>query len=363
MSTATKTRVSKEQKAKNSIEQNKRVRQPGLDLIRCLAFLLVVMFHSFLQIGHSYVPQEGVYVWAADTFRFLSISCIGLYLMLSGYLKCNNTSIKSCYRSIPPLLVSYFLACAICIPVRHFLLDDVKTFAQWIKKVFDFTAVSYGWYVEMFLGLSLLIPFINMALSYLGNNKKGLYVMAAVLLFLTAVPGATAENIAPDYWRITYPVTYYVLGAVVRKLQPKLNAFLGLFLALLSAGLLGLYTILNFDGAYKDFRPQREFQDIWIAIIVVLLFVALYNVKIPAMIGKVLAFMASGCYCGYMLSSLFDAYFYKLVPQWKTPEKYILIFVCVTIPIYIASMFSGVALQKITDLLLLPMNKQKKLNK
>lgn len=76
----------------------------GLDLIRCLAFLFVVTFHSFLNNGHSYVEQIGATVWIADTFRFLSISCIGLYLMLSGYLKCENTDIKSCYRGIVSVL-------------------------------------------------------------------------------------------------------------------------------------------------------------------------------------------------------------------------------------------------------------------
>lgn len=326
-------------------------RQSGLDLIRCLAFLFVVVFHSFLNNGHSYVQQIGTTVWLADSFRFLSISCIGLYLMLSGYLKCENTNIKSCYKSLVSVLVGYLLACAICIPVRHYAFDEIRTFGEWVKKIFDFTAVKYGWYVEMFIGLSLLVPFINMALKYIGNDKKQLYTLAAVLLFMTALPGATKWNIAPDYWRIAYPVTYYVLGAVVYKLQPKVNVWLGLCSALAAAGLLGAYTILTTDGTYKEFLPQREFQDLWIVFIVVPIFVSLYRVNIPEKLSGVLAVAASGCYCGYLLSSLFDSWLYKLVPQWKNPDDYYLIFLCVTIPIYIVSMLSGVLLQKITELI------------
>lgn len=323
----------------------------GLDLIRCLAFLFVVTFHSFLNNGHSYVEQIGATVWIADTFRFLSISCIGLYLMLSGYLKCENTNIKSCYRGLVSVLVGYLLACAVCIPLRHFVFDQVYTFGDWIKKVFDFTAISYGWYVEMFIGLSLLVPFINMALKYIGNDKKQLYILAAALLFMTALPGATKWNIAPDYWRITYPVTYYVLGAIVYKLRPKVNPWLGLCGALMSAGILGMHTVLTTDDNYKSFVPQREFQDIWIVVIVVFIFVALYRVNVPKKLGRVLAVMSTGCYCGYLLSSVFDCWVYKLFPQFKTPDKYWLLFICATIPIYIASMLGGVLLQKLTDVI------------
>ncbi len=336
-----------------------KTRQSGVDLIRCLAFLFVVVFHSFLRIGHSYVPQIGATIWLYDSIRFLSISCIGLYLMISGYLKCENTNIKSCYRGLLPVLVGYLLACAVCIPVRHFVFDEVHSFAEWIKKIFSFTAVEYAWYVEMFIGLSLLVPFINMALKYIGDNKKQLYILVAVLLFMTALPGATKWNIAPDYWRITYPVTYYVLGTVVYKLQPKINTWLGLFEALAAAGLLGAHTVLTTDGSYKEFVPQREFQDLWIVFIVFFLFIALYHVNIPEKLGRVLAVMSSGCYCGYLLSSLFDARLYKLVPQWKNPDDYFLIYLCVTIPIYIASMLLGIVLQKVTNIIVRRRNKSK----
>ncbi|MBR2714699.1 MAG: acyltransferase family protein [Ruminococcus sp.] len=326
-------------------------RYASIDLLRCLAFLFVVIFHSFLNIGHSFVTQDGFSVWIADVFRFLSISCIGLYLMISGYLRCNNTSIVSCYRGLVSVLVGYLLTCMVVIPVRHFLLDQVKTFTEWIESIFKFTAISYGWYVEMFIGLSLLIPFINMALKYIGENKKHMYVLAAALLFMTALPGITTKEIAPDYWRIAYPITYYVLGAIVRKLQPEISTWLGLLEAFMMAGLMALYTISSGVRTYKEQKPQFEFQDLWIVFIVFFLFISLYRVSIPDKLAKVLAFMSSGCFCGYLISSVFDAYFYKLVPQWKNPDDYFLIFICVTIPIYIASMLCGVILQKITDLI------------
>lgn len=61
-------------------------RETGPDLIRCLAFLFVVVFHSFLYNSYYTERQTGWQMVLADGFRWLSVSCIGLFLMLSGYL-------------------------------------------------------------------------------------------------------------------------------------------------------------------------------------------------------------------------------------------------------------------------------------
>lgn len=328
----------------------------GLDLIRCLALLFVVVFHSFLYNGYYYAPQTGVMMWLAGSFRWLSVGCIGLFLMLTGYLKCENTSIRSCYRALLTTGVGYLIAAFITIPIRHFYLGTEHTFTEWLTKLFDFSAVYYGWYVEMYLGLVLIIPFVNMALKQITKTKH-LLCFAAAMLVLTALSGATKWVVFPDYWRVTYPLTYYVLGAVVRRLQPKMNFLLGIGSALTMAAILGAFTVLSTDGQLKE-ALKWEFADIWVVIISVFIFISLYQVNIPKFLASVLAVMSGGCYGGYLMSHLFDAWVYNLYRQYKTPEKYILMFICVTIPIYFASIMSGIIIQTLTDLLL-PKKKKK----
>lgn len=43
-------------------------REPGPDLIRCLAFFFVVLFHSFLNNGYYYEPQAGAAMWVWAVF-------------------------------------------------------------------------------------------------------------------------------------------------------------------------------------------------------------------------------------------------------------------------------------------------------
>jgi len=319
-------------------------REPGLDLLRCIALLFVVSFHSFLNNGYYYEPQKGVAMWLAGSFRWLSVSCIGLFLMLTGYLKSGETDVKACYRGLVPVLLGYLIAAVISIPIRHFAFGDVQTFSTWLTRLFSFSAVYYGWYVEMYIGLVLLCPFVNIILRHLQSTKT-LLAFGMVMLVVTALPGVTPWVVFPDYWRSIYPLTYYILGAIVRRIQPKVNPWLGIVGALMMSAILGAATILSTDGKLSE-ALTWEFPDLWIAFIVLCLFVALYRVRIPSAMSRILAFGARGCYGGYLLSHLFDAWCYRLTPGWQTPERYALLFFCVTVPIVTASLLLGTLLER-----------------
>lgn len=319
-------------------------RQSGLDILRCLALLFVVTFHSFLNNGYYYEPQNGYAMWLAGSFRWLSVSCIGLFLLLTGYLKSNQTEIGRCWRGLLPVLAGYLLAAVISIPVRYFLLGDRQTLGVWITRLFGFQGVYYGWYVEMYVGLVLLTPFLNRLLERL--DTKGLLLFAGGLLVLTALPGATSLVILPDYWRGYYPVTYYVLGAVIRRMQPKIHPAASLCGAAAMALLLGAVTVLSTDGQLSE-AAVWEFPDIWITVISVLLFLSFYRWKLSAWAAKLAAWGAGGCYGGYLLSHLLDAWCYHLAPQWKNPQGYGKLFFLITVPIFLVSVAAGRLLEKI----------------
>ena len=52
--------------------------------------------------------------------------------------------------------------------------------------------------------------------------------------------------------------------------------------------------------------------------------------------------MAGGCFEGFLLSRLFDVWAYSAMPaSWRRPDKYWLLFLVVTVPIFIASILLG----------------------
>lgn len=316
---------------------------PGLDLIRCLAAFLIVIFHSFIQSGFYYIPQMGLSMWFAGSIRWISLACIGLFLMLTGYLKSNKTDLYSCYRGFLPVFISYLFCSAISIPVQHFVFGQKFPLTQWLKYFLSFNGVSYGWYLSMYLCLTLISPFINILLKHLTN--KALLLFAFVLVCISALPGATSWPIAPEFWRNLYPLTYYVLGATIRRMQPKIAPWVGLILAVAMAFAMGTVSVLSTDGELAS-GITWSFHDLWVAFIVVCLFLSLYKLKIPHRFRKALALGASGSLGVLMFSHLLDAWCYGLFPWLREPKRYLLLVLCICIPIYLICLVLGNILQK-----------------
>ena len=118
-------------------------RQPGIDLLRCVGMLFVVGVHSFLKDGFYSEPQVGLVMWGADSVRWLFYGCNGIFMMLTGYLKCNKPLNRAYYRSLAPILMGYVLTCAVSFPIRHFLLNDRLDFFGWVEKLVTFG--NYAW--------------------------------------------------------------------------------------------------------------------------------------------------------------------------------------------------------------------------
>ena len=327
-----------------------REREPGIDLLRCVGLFFVVSFHFFLYSGFYYEPQIGGWMLAADSFRWLSYACNGIFMTLTGYLKSTEPLSKRYYRSLPPVLLGYALASAVSIPVRHFALGDVQALGTWIERFFNFRGCYYGWYVEMYIGLLLFSPVINLALRQC-RTKKQLLWLALTMLMITALPSVTDIPLIPDYWTSLYPITFYVLGAVIRRLRIKLNPMLGLSLAVLISFGIGSVTFLSTDKTISDAYVQ-DFGTFYTTITVLCIFLSLYRLRPGPRLSKVLAWMSGGCFEGYLLSHLLDSWVYRMIPAWRTPEKYYLLFLCLAVPIYIVSIIAGKLLHTVVKALL-----------
>lgn len=329
-------------------------RMPGLDLFRCMAFLCVTGVHAFLYNGFYSQSQEGFLMWLANSARWLFYGCNGMFMLLTGYLKSTKPLSKGYFRGLLTVLVGYILTCIISYPIRHFVLGDRQTLETWLNYFVTFS--NYAWYIEMYIGLILLSPIINLALAQLKDRQ--LWYVAGAMLFVTALPTITPYNFLPDYWKNLYPLTYYVLGAVIRRLQPKIPAWGALLCAAISVGLTGLLTLLTAGGGkFSDGYATGGYGGFLTTVTVVFLFLSVYRVRLGNGLSKVLAWMAAGVLEGYILSRLFDVWVYGKFKFWHTPGKYILIFLCVTIPVFLVCTVAGHFVHKLSVLLTKPRKK------
>lgn len=329
-----------------NIQSSKRM--PGLDLIRCLGLLFVVSIHFFLYNGFYYEPQTGADMWAADSFRWLAFGCNGIFMMLTGYLMSEKPMSSRYYMRLLPILVSYTLTCLISYPIRHFLLGEELPLSEWIHNYFSFS--NYSWYIEMYLGLILFSPVINLTLRQM-HTLRQLIGFAGVMVLMTSLPTVTTLDLLPDYWTCLYPFTYYVIGAVICRLQPKPSTWLCLLGAAVSAMGQGLASVLLTDKGFAE-GFTSGYGGPWVTLTVTLLFLGLYHISVSPKLSKLLAWVSSGCLEGYLLSRLMDVWAYDAIPQWHSPEKYVLLYLCVTVPIFIFSVLSGKMVHSVTQWLI-----------
>lgn len=169
--------------------------------------------------------------------RTVFITCVPLFLILSGYLCCKKTLSKGYYRGLTKVVLTYVIAGLFCQFVDYILhggdlLKIVLTF-------FSFKAAPYGWYIEMYFGLFLIIPFLNILWDKLNDiQRKWLLI---TLLLTTSVPCifnsfnfsntnmwwyATQSDytkLYPDYFINVYPITYYVIGVYLHERMEKIR--------------------------------------------------------------------------------------------------------------------------------------------
>lgn len=91
------------------------------------------------------------------------------------------------------------------------------------------SAIPYGWYIEMWIGLFLLTPFLNILYRHIPNQKQKL-VLLGTLFLITALPDWTNRyglHLVPEFWVNCFPLFFYFAGAYIREYQPSISKYGG----------------------------------------------------------------------------------------------------------------------------------------
>ena len=197
-------------------------RSIGLDVVRCVALLCIIGVHVFYHNGFYSRPQKGLEMLAADIVRWFTFVCVPMFIMLTGYLKAQAKLSKKFYRGIVPILTAWILISLICIFFRQFWLGTHKSVLEWVSLFFEYKGADYAWYIEMYIGLFLLCPFINEMFGW-DKSVKYHYVLAITFIFMVFLPSLLNDvvidgiviNVIAYYFVSLWPLAYYYLGGVL----------------------------------------------------------------------------------------------------------------------------------------------------
>ena len=251
-------------------EKRLQSRNASLDIVRIVAVFLVNSVHFFLYNGFYNETVQGAPMYIMSIMRTFFTACVPLFMILTGYLMCKKTLNKGYYKGIRKTLIIYGIATLACMLFKTFTLGEEFTLGKVILDFLSFKGATYSWYIEMYIGLFLIAPFLNLIYNNLKTQRQKqilVFTFFAVTILPTifnihiftnpqwwANPTISEEynKLMPSWWGMTYPVAYYFVGAYFREFGMKIKTRTLLIGFLITLVLFSTYNFYrNYGSTFK----------------------------------------------------------------------------------------------------------------
>lgn len=331
-----------------------KARDSSLDIVRIVAVFTVVSVHFFLNNGFYSQTVQGTEMYIMCLMRTLFTVCVPLFMILTGYLMSHKTLSKKYYSGIAKTLVIFVIATIACMIFKTIHNNAVFDLKSLIFGTLDFTGATYSWYIEMYIGLFLIAPFLNLAYHKLSNQKQKqvlVFTFVAITILPTvfnifnfdsaqwwADPKSSDEfqKLFPSWWLGFYPVAYYFTGCYLREYGMKIKTRTLLITFVIAVILFGSFNFYRSYGTAFKSGAYIYWYGFESYILSALLFVLLRRIKTDKLSNstKFVLWKVSDLALGvYLLSYIFDTLVYQVLNQKVPVMTDRLPFYFVTVPI------------------------------
>lgn len=294
-------------------------RDYNADLVRVVAVLSVLSVHFFLNNGFYDQICIGKRMYVATVMRSAFMVCVPLFILLTGYLMNKKEYSVKYFLNVKKVLIVYILSMLLIMLYRAVRYQEIFSIKDVIYNITNYS--YYAWYIEMYIGLYLLIPFVNLAYHNLKsrNEKRG---MCIVLFIITAGPSLVNSfgglKILPEWWANIYPLTYYVIGAYIAEYKDEIKLSLRLNLVFivicfLMAGTLSYAISYNTTFMWTSWNNFGGFTNVLSATCVFLFLIRLNATKWRTGIHRAMRFVSTLSLPIYLLSYIADDIWYVVL--------------------------------------------------
>ncbi len=285
-------------------------RNTALDITRIVAFFSVICVHFFLNTDFYNTAMISKRMLMMTVMRTGFMICVPLFIILTGYLMNKKTLSARYYKGIIKILGIYVLATIACLVYKNIMYGEELGIKKIILSILNYTGANYAWYIEMYIGLFMLIPFINLVYNGLQSRKSKL-ILIVTFLALTTIPSlVNHENkILPDFWVVLYPLTYYFIGAYLKEYPVKLKKWLNLLLLFGATLVFGIICYIHSNGGNFKWTKYNDWFGYMNVVTSTLAFVFLSQrdiSKFPLGVRRVLAYISDITLGAYLVSYIFD---------------------------------------------------------
>ena len=286
----------------------------GLDLIRVIAIFFVIAGHFFsLNTPYAKSLVNGSSMVIQGMLLTIFGCAVPLFMMLTGYLNIHKKPTKKYYKGMIRVLVAYLFFSIVTIAFRICYLGEELSIVQWVLKIFNYSAIPYAWYIEMWIGLALLAPFLNY-LWHAVPAMNGKLLLIGVMFFMSPLSNLVNNQVLllPNYFtEACYPLVFYFMGAFIREYQPTIKVWIGILVILLVSLVNPLLTVLLYGGESISVQVAGSPGSALRAWIAVAIFLMLYrrDISVPS-VKRWVTHCSMVSLEMYLCCYMFDALYY-----------------------------------------------------
>lgn len=299
----------------------KAPRIAGLDVIRVVAIFSVVAGH-FWDINTPF--KESVFnslsmSWQGAAYFLLYATGVPLFIMMTGYLNANKVECtRQYYWSGMRVILAYLFFSLLTLSFRAFWLGENLSWVNWGAQILRFKAILYAWYIEMWIGLFLLTPFLNLMYKAI-PTKRQKQILLVTLFVLTAMPDSFNQfgyHLVPGFWQKVFPLTFFFIGSYIREYEPRLTGkkvWVAIVIIILICAINPVFNML-FVKNHTMIQIIGSSRGVYGTIVAVLMFLFLYKVDIKnhvttAVLKRVSLLSLDMYLCCYIFDRIFYPYF------------------------------------------------------
>ena len=321
-----------------------RNRMIAPDILRLFACFSVISIHFFLNSKFYDEPIAGANMMIMLVARLFFSTCVPIFMILTGYLMVNKPLSAKHYGKGMKIVWLYLLATLAVVIYRLYIKHSLPDWEAAFWGTLRYNAAPYAWYVEMYLGLYLLIPFLNILFKNL-PSKRWRLALIFTCFALSSLPklinvynftlegwwenptlSTEYQKLIPQWWMFGYPVTFYFIGCYLREHGIQWNKWIrrGVLVASLTA-----YTLYCLWRAHGGKFPWGQWTD-WEFALTMLNATMLSSLMLdkqyrhmPRIPAKVIGYLSGLSLQIFLVSYIFDTEFYpKIIEKIpKIPER------------------------------------------
>lgn len=296
-------------------------RNYGIDLLRILAMLYVVILHAVGPGGILDAAEAGSVqykaAWFLETWTYCAVN---IFALISGYVSYSDEERKTKWAGYVMLwlqVVVYGVAVTLVFNAFH---PELVTRAHLIRMFFPVTGGLY-WYLNAYTGLFVVMPLLNAGLRKCSvqTAKK---VFVAMFLVFSVYEGVVRRMAMSGGYSFAWVLILYLMGAAIKKCDigrelTAAQAWIGTAVLCLMAWFWRMY------GPEFSIRGVWVGKDIWISYLspmvlgsAVLHVIAFSKLKIGGGWRKLIAFAAPGSFAVYILNCHWVIWAYMMTAKF-----------------------------------------------